>query len=73
MVGSYHFRSLHGFGKWVSPTSEEYHEPVKYCVTVGSFVVNEVQLVPGDKPFEKSKEETVDHKDGTEYGTSHRA
>jgi len=62
--------------RWVNKfrrQAEQNHEPVKHCVTVGSFVINKVQLVAGDKPFEKSKEEAVDHKDDTEYGTSHRA
>jgi len=54
--GSYHFRRLHEFGKYVSPASKANHGPVKHCVTVGSFIINEIQLVSGDKPFEKPEE-----------------
>ena len=62
--------------RWVNRfrrQAKQNHEPVEHRVTVGSFVINKVQLVAGDKPFEKPKEETVDHKDDTEYGACHRA
>lgn len=42
-------------------------------MTIGSFVIDEVQLVSGYKPFKETKEETVDYKDDTEYGASHCA
>ena len=60
-------------GQHISAENKTNHRPVKYCTTVGSFIVNNVQLVSGYKPFKEMEEETVDHEYYTEYGTSHCA
>ena len=54
-------------GQHVFAAKKTNHGPVKHCTTVGSSILNNVQLVSGYKPFKETEEEAVYHKDYTEY------
>jgi len=56
-------------GQHVFAANKTNHGPVKHRVTVGSSIVNNVQLVSGYEPFKKTEEETINHEDYTEYWT----